>query len=195
VNVKELEFMTDTAAILVKRIKPDFKKLGPKFGKLMKQIAEAVTGLSREDIALLEKEGKFLLQMDGQTVEITTADVEIISEDIPGWQVANMGSLTVALDITITPGLWEEGIARELINRIQNLRKDKGFDVTDKIEVEIEKQDEIDSAIRNNFAYISSETLAVSLTIKDKITTPDADTVELTDSMITRVSILKSNKE
>jgi isoleucyl-tRNA synthetase len=191
VNVKELEYITDTAGILVKRIKPDFKKLGPKFGKLMKQIAEAISNFSKEEISTLEREGKFLLNLDGTEAEITTADVEIISEDIPGWQVTNMGALTVALDITITPELWEEGIARELINRIQNLRKDKGFDVTDKINVEIEFNDAMNEAINNNMAYICSETLAQLLLVVDKIEGSPADTIELTEAISTRISISK----
>jgi isoleucyl-tRNA synthetase len=191
VNVKELEYITDTSAILVKRIKPDFKKLGPKYGKLMKQIAESVTNFTREDISALESEGRFNLKFNGQDVELTLNDVEIISEDIPGWLVANMGNLTVALDITITPRLWEEGIARELINRIQNLRKEKGFEVTDKINVELQRNDSIDQAIKNNLSYICSETLSQSFVLVDEMNSPDKGFIELTDVISTNISIRK----
>jgi isoleucyl-tRNA synthetase len=194
VNVKELEYITDTSAILIKRIKPDFKKLGPKFGKLMKQVAELITGFSQEDIARLEQEEKYILKMDELDAEITIADVEIISEDIPGWQVANLGNLTVALDITITPALWEEGIARELINRIQNLRKDKGFDVTDKIKVEIAAHEALNAAIQNNLSYICSETLAQSFTVVESFDNPEVDSIELTEAISTKISILKINE-
>jgi isoleucyl-tRNA synthetase len=191
VNVKELEYITDTSAILVKRIKPDFKKLGPKYGRLMKQIAESVTNFTREDISALEKEGRFILNFNGQDVELTLEDVEIISEDIPGWLVTNMGTLTVALDITITPVLWEEGIARELINRIQNLRKDKGFEVTDKINVELQRNEAINQAIENNLSYICSETLSQSFVLVDEIHSPDKEFIELTDVISTNISIRK----
>jgi isoleucyl-tRNA synthetase len=191
VNVKELEYITDTSAILVKRIKPDFKKLGPKYGRLMKQIAESVTNFTREDISALEKEGRFILNFNGQDVELTLEDVEIISEDIPGWLVTNMGTLTVALDITITPVLWEEGIARELINRIQNLRKDKGFEVTDKINVELQRNEAINQAIENNLSYICSETLSQSFVLLDEMNTLDKELIELTDGFSTFISIRK----
>jgi isoleucyl-tRNA synthetase len=192
VNVKELEFITDTSAILVKRIKPDFKKLGPRYGKLMKQIAESVTNFTWEDIASLEKDGRSILNYNGQEVELSLADVEIISEDIPGWLVTNIGSLTVALDITITPELWEEGIARELVNRIQNLRKEKGFEVTDKINVELKRNDSFTKAIENNLSYICSETLSQSFDLVDEIEIPDKDFIELTDVISTTISIRKT---
>jgi len=191
VNVKELEYITDTSAILVKRIKPDFKKLGPKYGKLMKQLAESVTSFTRKDISALELAGRFNLDIDGQKVELTLDDVDIISEDIPGWLVTNMGSLTVALDITITPLLWEEGIARELINRIQNLRKDKGFEVTDKINVELKRNEAINKAIENNLSYICSETLSQSFVLLDEVNSQDKESIELTDLISTTILIRK----
>ena len=132
VNVKALNFVDNTTEILVKRVKPDFKKLGPRYGKIMKDLAVAITSLSQHDIAALETNGKLTVPVNGQTAEITTDDVEIFSEDIPGWLVANEGKLTVALDITLTDELKKEGIARELINRIQNLRKSHDFEITDK---------------------------------------------------------------
>jgi len=191
VNVKEVEYITDTAAFLVKKAKPDFKKLGPKYGKLMKSIASMVTNFSKEEISQLEKNEEILLQIDGKKVFLSLSDVEIISEDIPGWQVSNMGNLTVALDTTITPQLWEEGIARELINRIQNLRKDKNFEVTDKITVKLLRNVEINSAILNNLSYICSETLAQSFDIVEKIETGDQVSIELTEAISTFISIRK----
>jgi isoleucyl-tRNA synthetase len=193
VNVKELEYITDTSAILVKRIKPDFKRLGPKYGKLMKQIAESVNSFSQEDIGSLEREGLYRLDLNVQEVELSLADVEIISEDIPGWLVSNTGNLTVALDITITPKLWEEGIAREMINRIQNLRKEKGFEVTDKIIVELQRNDSFTEAVNNNLSYICSETLAQSFEVVDEIITGDKDFIELTDEISTTISIRKTD--
>ena len=191
VNVKEVEYITDTSAFLVKKVKPDFKKLGPKYGKLMKSIASMVTNFSKEEISQLEKNEEIILQIDGIEVFLSLSDVEIISEDIPGWQVSNMGNLTVALDTTITPQLWEEGIARELINRIQNLRKDKNFEVTDKITVRLLKNVEINSAILNNLSYICSETLAQSFDIVEKIETGDQVSIELTEAISTLISIRK----
>jgi len=143
VNVKEVEYLQDTTGVLVKSIKPNFKALGPKYGKMMKQIAGAVNAFTQDDIAKIEQDEKYLLNIEGQEIEILIADVEIITQDIPGWLIATMGNLTVALDVTLTPELIEEGIARDLVNRIQNLRKDKGFEVTDKISLKIEKNKEI----------------------------------------------------
>ena len=191
VNVKELEYLSDASSILVKRVKPDFKKLGPRYGKLMKQISERITGFGQEEIASLEKNGNISVNINGETVTVEVADVEIISDDIPGWQVANTGNLTVALDITITPQLWEEGISRELINRIQNLRKELGFEVTDKIKVNLMSHDEINLAVQNNLAYICSETLSQSFTIVSKIEDPEPVTIELTDNISTTLSICR----
>lgn len=191
VNVKEMEYISDTAGILVKKLKPDFKKLGPRFGKLMKQLAEKLTLLGQSEILSLEKEGKILVSLDGQNAEVLLEDVEILSEDIPGWQVASMGNLTVALDITISPELLQEGLAREVINRIQNIRKDKGFEVTDKIIVKIQSQPELDLAMNNNISYICSETLAQSFDIADSVEGGDLVSIELTDTLKTNISIRK----
>lgn len=191
VNVKNIEFVTDAAGILVKKIKPDFKKLGPKHGKLMKQIAALISEFSQDDINKIEKEGIYLLDVDGVKTEITSEDVEIASEDIPGWLVTNMGTLTVALDITITPELREEGIARELINRIQNIRKDSNFEVTDKISVEIGAHDEIISAVNNNISYICAETLAVSLDLVDAAKSTSGTPIELIDNIHTTIVVSK----
>ena len=191
VNVKELEFITDATGILVKKIKPNFKTLGPKFGKLMKQIATAISEFSQADINKIEENGVYTLDVAGDKAEITLDDVEILSEDIPGWLVTNMGILTVALDITVTDTLREEGIARELINRIQNIRKDSNFEVTDKIALKVERQDKINSSIENNISYICTETLAVSLELVDKIDSAEQIEIELIDDINTRMLISK----
>ena len=168
VNVKEIEYITDTAGILVKKIKPNFKTLGPKYGKYMKQISALVAEMNQNDIYNFEKQGTYSLEVGTETLELTLEDVEILSEDIPGWLVANEGRLTVALDINITKELREEGIARELINRIQNLRKESDFNVTDKIDLYIGKHKEINEAVENFKAYIASQVLAENVTLIDK---------------------------
>ncbi|MDD3861204.1 MAG: DUF5915 domain-containing protein, partial [Bacteroidales bacterium] len=167
-NIKEIEFLSDSSEILVKKIKANFKVLGPKYGKIMKQVAAAIMAMSQKDISKLEREGNFEIIAEGQKITITTEDVEIISEDIPGWLVANEGKITVALDINITPELVSEGIAREFVNRIQNLRKESGFDVTDKINIFILSHPELDNAIKDFQEYICSQTLANSINIINK---------------------------
>ena len=192
VNVKGIEFITDASGILVKKIKPNFKTLGPKYGKMMKQIAAVITEFSNADINKIEQDGIYMAEIGGEKIEISVSDVEILSEDIPGWLVTNTGNLTVALDITITEQLWEEGVARELINRIQNFRKDSNFEVTDKINVKIEKQEKINSSIHNNISYICAETLAVSLELIDKIDSPNFTEIELVEDINTRMLISKA---
>ncbi|MDR1938219.1 MAG: isoleucine--tRNA ligase [Tannerellaceae bacterium] len=167
VNVKELKFTDHSAGILVRRVKPDFKKLGPRYGKIMKPLAAAIQGMSGEDISAFEAAGSFAFRIDGQEAVIRPDDVEIISEDIPGWLVANEGKLTVALDVTLTAGLRREGLARELVNRIQNLRKSNGYDITDKIKVHILSSEEMDEAINEHREYIMNQVLAVSLKLVD----------------------------
>ena len=169
VNVKELKFVDNAAGILVKKIKPDFKKLGPRYGKIMKALAAAIQTMSQDEINAFEKAGTFTLTVEGQEAVIERADVEIISEDIPGWLVANEGRLTVALDITVTESLRKEGLARELVNRIQNLRKSSGYDITDKISVTILSNDVVDEAIKDFNSYIANQVLAVSVEITDVI--------------------------
>ena len=169
VNVKELKFVDNAAGILVKKIKPDFKKLGPRYGKIMKALAAAIQAMSQDEINAFEKAGTFTLTVEGQEAMIERADVEIISEDIPGWLVANEGRLTVALDITVTENLRKEGLARELVNRIQNLRKSSGYDITDKISVTVLSNDGMDEAIKDFNSYIANPVLAVSVEITDVI--------------------------
>lgn len=179
VNVKEMKFVDNAAGILVKKIKPDFKKLGPRYGKIMKSLAALIQEMSQDDINQLEKNGTFTLPVEGQEAVIGMDDVEIISEDIPGWLVANEGRLTVALDITITEELRKEGLARELVNRIQNLRKSSGLDITDKIHVSILSSDDMDGAINEFNTYIANQVLAESIELTDIIS--DATELDFED--------------
>ena len=163
VNVKGINYVGGDAGILVKRIKPDFKKLGPKFGKNMKAAAQALTSLEQSQIAQFEKDGKIALSLNGEEAVVELADVEVISEDIPGWLVANEGNITVALDITITDDLRKEGIARELVNRIQNVRKSKDFNITDRIVVKITPDEHVNDAVTQFKDYIAKQVLAVAI--------------------------------
>jgi isoleucyl-tRNA synthetase len=192
VNVRELQYLDNNNDILVKKIKPNFKTLGPRYGRMMKQLADAIGSLSQEQIAGIEHQGRLVIHVEGQEVEILSADVEIISEDIPGWLVANEGNLTVALDVTLTQELRNEGIARELINRIQALRKEKGLEVTDKIELFVQSHAEITEAIMNNNDYICSETLAAVLHYADEIRGNDKAEVTLAEEIRTFVLINKA---
>tara|TARA_R110002049_G_scaffold2195_1_gene15836 strand:- start:2255 stop:6112 length:3858 start_codon:yes stop_codon:yes gene_type:complete len=169
VNVKEIELLDDASDILVKQIKPNFKALGPRFGKDMKAIANAVINFTAEDINKIEQNGSFVVEVNGKNITLELGDVEITSQDIEGWLVANEGALTVALDVTISENLRQEGIARELVNRIQNLRKDSGFEVTDRIDVTLQKDEHIVNAVDANMSYIKSETLTTELEIIDNL--------------------------
>ncbi len=167
VNVKEIKFVGNDEGVLVKKVKPDFKKLGPKFGKIMKLLAAQITAMSQHDIIEFEKQGKFAFTVNGEEAVFELSDVEVISEDIPGWLVANEGSLTVALDITVSDELRREGIARELVNRIQNIRKSQGFEITDKIDVVVTPNAATDEAVREYADYIGRQVLAESVTIAE----------------------------
>jgi len=191
VNVKEVEYISDTKGILIKKIRPNFKTLGPKHSKLMKQISLAIVSMSQSDICTFETNESFSLSVGGQDIALTLNDVEIISEDIPGWLVANEGKLAIALDISVTENLKQEGIARELINRIQNLRKDNGFDVTDKIEIQIQRHDVINSAIDKYNEYISAQTLAKSLKLVDKLYEYESANIEIEEEVKTLIKINK----
>jgi len=160
-NLKSIEYITDTSGIISKKIKPNFKALGPKVGKDMKLVAEALNTMSQQDISRLENEGH--IAIPGTSYVVDLADAEVLAEDVPGWQVANLGNLTVALDVTLTEELKQEGISRELVNRIQNLRKELGFEVTDKIRVQVKEHPYISEALKNNLSYICAEILADSL--------------------------------
>ncbi|GAB4508408.1 MAG: isoleucine--tRNA ligase [Allomuricauda sp.] len=169
VNVKEIAMLDDASGVLVKQIKPNFKVLGPKFGKDMKAIAAQVSALGQEDIQKMEREGELMLQLENKTVNLQLTDVEISSQDIEGWLVASSGPLTVALDVTIDETLKKEGIARELVNRIQNLRKESGFEVTDKIDIKILKDGLVENAVSSNVDYIKTETLTAELNFEEKL--------------------------
>lgn len=169
VNVKEIELLDDASGVLVKQIKPNFKALGPRFGKDMNLIAKEIQGLTAEQINELEAKGELSLVISGNSVILTSQDVEITSQDIPGWLVASANGITVALDITISAELKQEGIARELVNRIQNIRKDSGFEVTDKIKVQIQHHAELEPAIKKNEEYIMSETLTKELLFVEEV--------------------------
>lgn len=191
VNVKELQYLTDTSGILVKKIKPNFKELGPRFGKSMKSISSAVAAMTQKDISKLEREGVFTLNIPEGPIEIVVKDVEILSEDIPGWLVANEGKFTVALDVTVSEELRNEGIARELINRIQNLRKEAGFDVTDKIHIKILKHNAINTAVEIHRDYITSQTLAKDIELVDFVPAGSATDIEIDTDVNTAIKVDK----
>ncbi|TDO21628.1 isoleucine--tRNA ligase [Pedobacter duraquae] len=185
-NIKNIEYITDTAGFIKKKIKPNFKALGPKVGKDMKLVADAITGLDQTQIAELEKNGEVTIKISNAGTDssyvVSNTDLEIIAEDIPGWQVTNLGSLTVALDVTVTEELKQEGLSRELINRVQNLRKELGFEVTDRITVSLQKDNLIEQAVAQHKAYICSEILAEKLELTDTLTNANKiviDDVEL----------------
>lgn len=170
VNVKDIKLVDGSNGILVKRIKPDFKKLGPKCGKNMKQVAAALQNMEQAAIAQFEKEGQYTFAIEGQDIVVSTDDVTIFSEDIPGWSVANDGNITIALDITLTDELINEGIARELINRIQNIRKSSGLEITDRIQVSVSGNEAIEYAISQHKAYIASQVLAQNIVVTENLT-------------------------
>ncbi|CAM3677172.1 isoleucyl-tRNA synthetase [Flavobacterium saliperosum S13] len=188
VNVKEVQLLDDASGILVKQIKPNFKTLGPRFGKDMGLISKEIQHFSQDQINKLEREGVISIVISGNSVNLTLEDVEISSQDIEGWLVANSGGITVALDITISDDLRKEGIARELVNRIQNIRKDSGFEVTDKIKVTMQKDGIIQDAVKDNEAYIKSETLTEELVFEDRI--ENGTEIEF-DDLKTRILISK----
>lgn len=189
VNVKDIEFVDTANAMLVKRVKPDFKKLGPKYGKFMKQLSARIQAMEQAEINKLEKEGSISFSIDTQDFTIESTDVEILSDDIPGWLVGNEGRVTIALDITITDSLRKEGIAREMVNRIQNIRKSKDFEITDRINIKISSNVLFDEAITEFNQYISGQVLADSIVITKDILEDEIDI----DEEIVTLSITKSN--
>ncbi len=191
-NVKSLEYVTEQG-VFVKKIKPDFKLLGKKLGKHMKAAAAAFSNFTQADISAMERDGNFNLTLEGETINIERTEVEILVDDLPGMLVAIDGRFTVALDVTLNPELKEEGLARELINRIQNLRKDKEYEVTDRIDVKIKSHETLATAVRNNFNYICSETLACTLELVNEVLEKEAVTVEVDDEIKTLIHITKHN--
>jgi isoleucyl-tRNA synthetase len=191
VNVREVEYIDDTASILVKKIKPNFKTLGPRYGKLMKEISNSIAALTPAEIVAFESNGNHTVNINGQQINLTTGDVEIISEDIPGWQVANEGKLTVALDVTVSDDLRYEGIAREFVNRIQNIRKENGYDVTDKISVLIEDHEFVREAVKRHATYIASQTLASGVNLTKNFTGENVRKVEI-DEVDVKILVAKN---
>ncbi|MBL6663302.1 MAG: isoleucine--tRNA ligase [Flavobacteriales bacterium] len=191
VNVKELEFMTSDSGILVKKVKPNFKTLGPKFGQQMKAISQAISQFSSEDISTIEQEKNYPLNVGGSEIQIDLNDVIITTEDIPGWVVTSMNGNTIALDISLSDNLISEGLAREVINRVQNLRKDLGFEVTDRIEITLSAEQKLANAINNNLNYICSETLADEIRITPYDSLEKEEEMELTEGVFTRIELLK----
>ena len=189
-NIKQIEYISDTSGIIRKKIKPNFKTLGPKVGKDMKLVADTIAELDQHQIIQFEKEGQLAIVGTSHVVELK--DVEVIAEDVPGWLVANLGRLTVALDITLTEELKQEGIARELVNRIQNLRKELNLEVTDKIDVRAQHHPYIAEAVRNNLPYICTEVLADSFDFEHDINQPVVgEMIEINDNQLI-ISIKKS---
>ena len=188
VNVKEIELIDEGSGILVKQIKPDFKKLGPRFGKDMKSVAAVIQQFGQDEIATLEKEQQISVMVNEKNTTLTLDDVIISSQDIEGWLVANANGITVALDVTITPTLKNEGIARELVNRIQNLRKDSGFEVTDRVAVTVQAETTLQPAVNDNLEYIKRETLTEELQFVPEV---DNGTEISFDGIVTRLQIKK----
>jgi len=193
VNVKGIDILSNTEAVFVKKIKPNFKVLGKRLGKLMKEVSQAIAEFNQEQIHQFEINGQYSLVLAGEEHTLVLEDVEIITEDIPGWLVANEGNITVALDVTLTDELISEGIAREFVNRIQNLRKDSGFEVTDKIVIFIQKHDAINAAVEKHKVYICSQTLAEDIILKDTLNDEDARETELDDTIKTRIKVAKTH--
>jgi isoleucyl-tRNA synthetase len=169
INIKIIEFLDDANSLLVKEVKPNFKALGPRFGKDVKAIVDIIQGLSNEQITQLEENDMLKVELNKKNIILKRSDVEVYFKDIEGWQVAQGNGMTVALDMTLTPELIREGIARELINRIQNFRKDSGLEVTDKIDVFLKKEPKLEAAILENKSYILSETLTENLTFESSL--------------------------
>ena len=192
VNLKELELIKDDS-VFIKNIKANFKKLGPLFGKQMKAAAAEIAKLNQEQITELEKNGSIAITVDGESKLISTDDVEISTKDIPGWKVASENGITVALDLELTDELRQEGMARELVNRIQNFRKEKGFEVTDRINIKILQEVELAKAINANKTYICTEVLADQLEMVDKTAIVDGLEIEIEEGLNTLVHIVKSN--
>jgi len=194
VNVKEVEYLNETTGIIRKKIKPNFKTLGPKYGKMMKQISGSLAQFSQDDIIGLERNGSFRLRVGDQMLTLAPEDVEITTEDIPGWLVASEGELTIALDIHVTEELKQEGLAREFINKIQNIRKEKDFEVTDRISLKIVKNDFFNDAVGNFKNYISSQTLAQELLLVDQLENGQGTVVEIDQDVEARILVEKKNE-
>jgi len=191
INVKEIEYLKDAEGIIVKNLKPDFRVMGKKYGKLVKLIATELSSLSQEDISKFEKDGKYSVNVEGENLELSIDEVQITTEDIPGLLAVNKGALTVALDTTITKELKLEGVAREIVNKVQNIRKDSGFEVTDKIVINIVSQNEINDAIRIHSDYIKSQVLAEKINIVENLTSSNIYEIEIDEELSTKITVSK----
>ena len=191
VNVKEIEYVTDTDGLIKKKIKPNFKTLGKRLGKHMKAAGDLIAALNQADISTIEKNNSYRLEVDGEVFELTLEDFEISAEDIPGWQVANDGPLTVALDITLTPALEAEGMARELVNRIQNIRKNRDFNVTDRIQIDLENHPAVQVAVQQYGSYIKDEVLATRLDLREVV--DKGELLELLDEVSLQILVQKQD--
>jgi isoleucyl-tRNA synthetase len=191
VNVKELEFLAEDSGVFVKRIKPNFKAIGPRYGKHMKAIASQIAAMDQTAIREFERDGALTFELENEPITLDLSDVEIVSDDIPGFLVASNGNITAALDVTLNEELLEEGIARELVNRIQNFRKESGLAVTDKINLKVKQHTAIDSAVKNNKHYICAETLAEELELVENIEDSEPFPVEFDEGVKTAVAIEK----
>jgi len=188
VNVKEIDYITETEGFISKKVKPNFKVLGSKLGPKMKAVGAALAAFSQHDITTFEKDGQFVLNIDGESITLLIGEVEILAEDIPGWSVASKGSLTVALDITVTDALKQEGDAREFVNRVQNIRKESGFDLTDRIFVDVLDNTELKPSINEFKNYICAEILADRLNWVPEL--QDGTEIEVNDILL-KVSVNK----
>jgi isoleucyl-tRNA synthetase len=191
VNVKEIAYVTDTDGLIKKKIKPNFKTLGKRLGKHMKAAGDLIAALQQADISTIEKNNSYRLEVEEEVFELTLEDFEISAEDIPGWQVANDGPLTVALDITLTAELEAEGMARELVNRIQNIRKNRDFNVTDRIQIDLENHPAVQVAVQKYGNYIKDEVLATRLDLRDVV--DKGELLELLDEVSLQILVQKQD--
>ena len=194
VNVKQVEYLTDAEGVIKKKIKANFKTLGPKYGKLMKEISIVIGAMSQSDIASFERNSIFEVTVNGENLSLALEDVEIFSEDIPGLQVASEGAITVALDMNVTPELRLEGIAREFVNRIQNLRKESDFQVTDKIVLRIVRHPELTEAMDKYSEYIGLQTLASKVELVDHLSSGEGKLIEIEKGIETFIQVEKETK-
>jgi isoleucyl-tRNA synthetase len=191
VNVREIQLLTDTEGVIKKRLKPDFKKLGARLGGAMKEVAAALTALPAEQVNILERDGSIDIQLkNGETANVLKSEVSILAEDVPGWSVASNGALTVALDISLTPELLEEGQVREFVNRIQKVRKDSGLELTDRVTLQLEEDADLTPVLMKHNAYIRAEILASDITVGPKLI--NALPIEIDDAVL-HVHLQKAN--
>ncbi len=192
INVKEIEYLKNAEGIIVKNLKPDFRVMGKKYGKLVKNIAKELSAFTQEDISTFEKEGKYTINLEGENIDLSIDEVQITTEDIPGLLAVNKGSLTVALDTSVTEELKLEGIAREIVNKVQNIRKDSGYEVTDTIIIDIKNQEKINDAVNIHKEYIKSQVLATEINIVEELKSENINDIEIDEEIKSRISVKKT---